>query len=138
MGMMEKARRHTPQKTAVQAALERSAHFISAQELFGRLRAEGSPIGLATVYRNLNELVEAGAADVLQGDAGEQLFRSCGDAHHHHLVCVDCGRTVEIDPPSEEWVQQAAADHGFVLVRHVLDVFGRCSDCEAARAQLAQ
>ncbi|MBG6056453.1 Fur family ferric uptake transcriptional regulator [Salinibacterium sp. CAN_S4] len=122
--------RQTEQKVSVRIALEASPDFISAQDLHGRLRDQGSAIGLATVYRALNEMARVGQADVLQISSTGQLFRSCESGHHHHLVCVDCGKTVQVDAPAEEWVEKVAADEGFTLVRHVLDVFGRCRQCQ--------
>lgn len=122
--------RQTEQKAAVREALERSAEFIGAQDLFAVMKGEGSSIGLATVYRNLNEMARAGQADVMQGHGG-QLFRFCNEGHHHHLVCIDCGKTVEFSAPVEEWIDSVAGDNDFAVVNHVFDVFGRCSDCQA-------
>lgn len=122
-------RRNTVQKEAVKEALETAPGFISAGELHHRLNEEGTAVGLATVYRQLNTLVEAGRADTINV-AGGQLFRACepGD-HHHHLVCESCGTAVEIDPPSEDWILATAAHNGFTVTRHVVEVFGRCAAC---------
>lgn len=125
-------KRRTHQKAATRTALSGSTDFISAQDLYARMREQGGSIGLATVYRNLNELVDAGEADTLQAGTGGQLFRFCGtDGHHHHLYCVECGRTIEVDAPIEAWVASTAAKHGFTEVRHVLDMFGVCPECKA-------
>ncbi len=123
--------RQTEQKESIRHALESSPDFISAQDLHARLRDQGSSIGLATVYRALNEMARVGQADVLQTSTAGQLFRSCESGHHHHLVCVDCGKTVQFDAPVEEWVEKIAEVEGFTLVRHVLDIFGRCPECQA-------
>ncbi|GAA3660979.1 Fur family transcriptional regulator [Microbacterium marinilacus] len=122
-------RRNTAQKEAVTHALETACGFISAAELHQRLSSEGISVGLATVYRQLNALVETGRADTVPV-AGGQLFRACepGD-HHHHLVCENCGTAVEIDPPSEDWILATAARNGFTVTRHILEVFGRCAAC---------
>ena len=63
------------------------------------------------------------------------LYRSCStDHHHHHLVCTNCRKTVEIDGgPVEAWAARVAADHGFTLAGHTADVFGLCPDCAARR-----
>ncbi|GAA2523668.1 hypothetical protein GCM10010407_12140 [Rarobacter incanus] len=100
-----------------------------------KLRNAGESVGLATVYRVLAELVKAGDADSIHTEDGTQLFRACADAegHHHHLICVDCGATVEIDPPVEAWVDAVCAKNGFTPIRHVLDVFGRCATCSSGR-----
>lgn len=128
----KKPQRQTAQRAAIRAALQGVRSFISAQDLHAVLGRDGSSVGLATVYRNLNDMAASGEADVLQAEAGVQLYRFCGDTHHHHLYCVECGRTVEIDAPVEDWVEKVAAEHGFARVRHVVDVFGVCSECQAA------
>lgn len=132
--MASDVQRRTQQKAAIQEALSASEEFIGAQELHARMKGEGSGIGLATVYRTLNELVARGQADVLTSASG-QLFRFCGTGHHHHLVCVECGKTVEVDAPIEEWVDSVATANGFVRVRHVLDILGVCSECQARISQ---
>jgi Fur family ferric uptake transcriptional regulator len=129
-------KRRTWQRTAVQEALAGREDFVSAQSLHSALRAAGSPIGLATVYRALADLAEEGAADSLQAD-GESLYRACASpGHHHHLICRTCGRTVEIEADDiEAWAARTASVHGFRDPQHVVDVFGTCADC-AAREDL--
>lgn len=123
--------RRTVQQEAVRQALEAAVGFMSVQELHYRLNRGGASVGLATVYRQLNALVEAGLADTIPV-AGGQLFRACAPGgHHHHLVCESCGMAVEIDPPGEEWMRDAADAHGFTVTRHVVEVFGRCAACAA-------
>lgn len=124
--------RNTRQRAAVRAGLGHEPGFVSAQELHAKLRDAGDLVGLATVYRALAEMVNAGEADAIHTEDGTQLFRACDDAdgHHHHLICVDCGATVEVDPPIEAWMERVCAENGFTPVRHVLDVFGRCADCQ--------
>ncbi|WP_246846447.1 Fur family transcriptional regulator [Humibacter ginsenosidimutans] len=124
--------RRTAQKDAVRRALGEESGFISAQQLHQRLSDNGASVGLATVYRQLNALVDSGLADAIPVSGG-QLFRACEQReHHHHLVCENCGRAVEIDPPSEKWIRTVAKDHGFTVNRHVLEVFGLCADCHNA------
>jgi len=127
------ARRNTWQREAVREALDDAGGFISAQSLHAELRDAGSPIGLATVYRALADLATAGEADSLQSPEGESLYRACStDGHHHHLICRRCGLTVEIAADQvERWARSVAAEHGFTDARHVVDVFGLCSDCSA-------
>lgn len=121
--------RRTAQKEAVERALEQSPGFVSAQELHQRLAAQGTPVGVATVYRRLGALAEAGRADTVPVNGG-QLYRACEPgAHHHHLICENCGKAVEIEPPSEGWIRTVARAHGYTVSRHVLELFGRCPDC---------
>lgn len=130
-------KRNTWQREAVREALGTSETFVSAQTLYSALRDGGSPIGLATVYRALADLANDGDADSLQAE-GESLYRACTPgSHHHHLICRDCGLTVEIEADAvEQWAQSVAADHGFTRANHVVDVFGYCADCTARHLQI--
>lgn len=124
------SRRPTRQQAAVIEALGATEDFTSAQDLHAGLRDGGAKVGLATVYRTLASLAAAGAVDTLRTDEGEAVYRKCSTGHHHHLVCRDCGRTVEIEGPAvERWADAVAAEHGFTEVEHTLEVFGRCGTC---------
>jgi len=124
------AKRNTWQREAVRQALGGTEGFVSAQSLHAAMRDTGSAVGLATVYRALASLATEGEADSLQQD-GESLYRACTPgSHHHHLICRNCGKTVEITADEvEAWARDVAAKHGFREPQHVVDVFGICSDC---------
>jgi Fur family ferric uptake transcriptional regulator len=126
--------RTTRQRTAVADVLDRVDGFRSAQELHEQLRHDGIAVGLTTVYRHLQALSDAGAVDVLRTDGGEAVYRRCPTVtHHHHLVCRDCGRSVEVEGPEvETWATAVAAEHGFTDVSHTVEVFGRCGSCARA------
>jgi Fur family ferric uptake transcriptional regulator len=129
--MSEVLKRNTWQKTAVKEALSSSIGFRSAQQLYSSLKSEGSALGLATVYRALNELVSIGEADSLQSTEGEMLYRACGEGHHHHLICRHCGKTVEIEAKKlESWADEVALEHGYSNSSHVIDIFGNCPRCQ--------
>jgi Fur family transcriptional regulator, ferric uptake regulator len=128
-------RRTTRQRSALVALLDELDGFRSAQDLHALLRQRGDSVGLATIYRALQALVDDGQLDVLRGDDGEASYRRCSPSHHHHLVCRGCGRTVEVaDPPIERWASRIAAEHGFADVQHQVEVFGTCAECTAARS----
>ncbi|HEX6054687.1 MAG TPA: transcriptional repressor, partial [Intrasporangium sp.] len=113
--------------------LDKYGDFTSAQTVHARLREAGEGVGLATVYRTLQAMVEAGTVDVLRTDDGEAVYRACSTHHHHHLVCRDCGRTVEVEGPAvERWTDRVAAEHGFTDVTHSLEIFGTCAECSRA------
>lgn len=127
------APRTTKQRTAIAEMLAASDEFQSAQELHDRLKADGQSIGLTTVYRNLQALADADQVDVLVTDSGESRYRRCSSGHHHHLVCRDCGTTVEVQAdPVETWAADVARANGFDQVSHTVEVFGRCRGCRAS------
>ena len=127
------SRKPTRQQAAVAELLERSDDFTSAQTVHARLRESGAGVGLATVYRTLQSMVEAGTVDVLRTDEGEAVYRACSTHHHHHLVCRSCGRTAEVEGPAvERWADKVATQHGFTAVTHTLEIFGTCADCASS------
>ena len=126
-------RRPSRQRSAVLALLDDQDGFRSAQDLHAGLRRQGDPVGLATVYRALQALVDDGDVDLLRGPDGEAAYRRCSPVHHHHLVCRSCGTAVEVaDLPVQRWATRIAAEHGFADIQHQVEVFGTCADCTAS------
>jgi Fur family transcriptional regulator, ferric uptake regulator len=122
--------RRTRQRTAVDSILAGRSDFRTAQEIHDDLRQVGERVGLTTVYRTLQAMSEAGELDALRNADGEMAYRRCSTGHHHHLVCRNCGRTVEVfGPVVEKWANAVAAEHGFRDVSHDLEIFGTCDDC---------
>ena len=121
--------RHTRQRDAIRSAMA-SGGFRTAQDVHDALRRSGEPIGLATVYRALQAMADAGEVDALRTPDGATAYRRCSPAHHHHLICRACGRTVEVDAPAiEAWLGRLGNAYGFSDVDHELELYGRCSDC---------
>ena len=121
--------RATRQRLTVIDALSRRDDAVTAQDLHMELRQAGEPIGLTTVYRTLTALADAEMLDVFTHD-GEQSFRLCGSAHHHHLVCETCNKVEEITAEEvERWVSEVAARRGYKVTGHRADIFGVCGPC---------
>ncbi|MBM7510008.1 MULTISPECIES: Fur family transcriptional regulator [Nocardioides] len=124
--------RPTRQRVAVAEAMASFDDFRSAQEIHDLLGRRGETVGLATVYRTLQRLADAGEIDRLLTEGGEAIYRACSATHHHHLVCRSCGRTVEVEGPAvESWTRSIAAEHGYDEVSHTLEIFGTCPACRA-------
>ena len=122
--------RPTRQRRAVAAAMESFDDFRSAQDIHDLLKRNGENVGLSTVYRTLQTLADGGEVDMLRTEDGEAIYRRCSTTHHHHLVCRDCGRTVEVEGPTvERWSTSVAEQHGFTDVSHTLEIFGTCPSC---------
>lgn len=121
--------RATRQRLTVLEALRGRSDAITAQDLHAELRAASEPVGLTTVYRTLTALADANFLDTFVRD-GEQAFRLCGDAHHHHLVCEVCHKVIELESDLvEQWVNAVAERRGFQVTGHRADIFGVCADC---------
>jgi Fur family ferric uptake transcriptional regulator len=122
--------RRTRQRAAVDEILSHLEEFRTAQQIHDVLRHQGDSVGLTTVYRTLQAMVDTGELDALRTDDGETAYRRCSSGHHHHLVCRSCGRTVEVSGPAvERWASAVADEHGFREVSHDLEIFGTCANC---------
>ncbi len=122
--------RVTPQRRAILQALEASDRPLSVEDIRQRLGQHGS--GVPTIYRNLQCFVEQGWAEPIQGPDQIMRFVRCRSrAHHHHLQCEACGRTVEVHACGLEASLTALQEpSGFKVTRHELQLFGLCPDCQ--------
>jgi Fur family ferric uptake transcriptional regulator len=124
--------RPTRQRLAVVSLLAAEPDDATAQQIHASLAERGERVGLATVYRTLAALASAGVVDALSHHPGEVCYRLCSPGHHHHLVCEDCHRVVELaDCDLDSWVAARASDHGFTVSAHTVEVTGTCADCRA-------
>jgi Fur family ferric uptake transcriptional regulator len=122
--------RSTRQRAAIAGVLDTVDSFLTAQDIHAVLREREERVGLATVYRCLQNMVDTGQVDVLFTADGEATYRRCSPGHHHHLVCRSCGRAVEVAGPGiQSWADRVAAEHDFVDVSHTLEIFGVCRAC---------
>ncbi|GAA1049856.1 Fur family transcriptional regulator [Arthrobacter russicus] len=130
-----KEQRVTKQRLAVSAALDELDDFVSTQELHRILQDRGISVSLATSYRILQSMAEDGAVDVLRNPEGEAVYRRCAVAeHHHHLLCRNCGKAVEIEAPVvEKWAVKMAQENGYTEINHTVEIIGLCPECTLLR-----
>ncbi|MFQ5740031.1 MAG: transcriptional repressor [Acidobacteriota bacterium] len=122
----------TRQRELVVRTFLREEGHLSADELFASARGSDHKLGFATVFRTLKALTECGlarATDLSDGRTRfERLYRR---PHHHHIVCEECGRTIEFFSPAMEEIQKQIVDqYHFKPLRHRLQVYGICDDCQ--------
>jgi Fur family transcriptional regulator, ferric uptake regulator len=121
-------------RRAVIDFLARQECCSSATEIFDGLRAEGSGVGLASVYRALDQLSKLRLVQRLDfGDAAryEPMLPS-GD-HHHHVICDDCGKVEPFsDSPLELALGRLGGQLGYELEGHDVVLRGSCADCREA------
>lgn len=104
---------------------------VSVGELLERVLQRDTRIGAATVYRTMKILTEAGLASPRHFDDGQTRYEAALDRHHHdHLICTCCHKIVEFENERIERLQDAvAAEHGFVVLRHKMELYGVCRAC---------
>ncbi|MBE6856004.1 MAG: transcriptional repressor [Ruminococcus sp.] len=112
----------------------------NVQEISSYLAQEGSPVGTATIYRQLEKLVERGIVRkyVLDGKTGA-CFQYIGDnsCHEHfHLKCVCCGQLIHIDCDFLSGVNKHIFEHHGFTVNSTQTVFyGKCSECSGSEEE---
>jgi Fur family ferric uptake transcriptional regulator len=113
---------------------------MTAEDVFKALLAEGSDIGLATVYRVLMQFEQAGILARSHFESGKSVFELNEGQHHDHLVCMSCGRVEEFfDPEIEARQRLVAQSRGFALQDHALALYATClkPDCEHRSGQIS-
>ena len=122
----------TRQRRSVLKAFLDCENHVSAEELYNTVTETESKIGLATVYRTLALLIRSGLASEMDfGDGQKRYEHRYKHKHHDHMVCTECGKIIEFTNPIIEKLQdEIAAQNGFTITSHKLDLFGNCSDCK--------
>ena len=129
--LRERGWRMTAQRRVIAEAMAGEHVHLAADEVLERAREVLPEVSLATVYNTLNELVEMGEVLEIAHADGRKRYDPNVTERHHHLVCVDCGRMLDVttDDPRLPADQQ----HGFELLGVEVTFHARCPDC-AARA----
>lgn len=123
----------TPQRRLILDVFLRDEGHLASEELYHKVKEEDKSIGQATVYRTLKLLSESGLAkEVHFGDGVTRYEQKYGSAHHDHIICERCGKTLEVmDEDIERLQEKLAAAHGFELTGHKMYLYGVCADCRA-------
>lgn len=101
---------------------------ITAEDLYKRLLDSGEEIGLATVYRVLNQFDDAGIVTRHNFEGGKAVFELATQTHHDHLICLDCGEVFEFrDEVINQRQKEIAEQYGITLAYHSLYLYGHCS-----------
>jgi len=119
-------------RRAVIELLGRQDCCLTAQEIFDELRGGGRRVGIASVYRALEQLSKDGFVQRIDLGAGISRFEpihSSGE-HHHHLVCEDCGKVEAFaDDELERALRTVEGRTGYSVAGHDVVLRGACRDC---------
>lgn len=127
-----------PRRLVADLIAGRDGHFTAA-DLAADAGRRRVAIGRATIFRALELFLDLGAVERLDLPSGEHAYVECEPAHHHHVVCSECGRTSEIgDAGLRAFVDDVAARTGYAIDAHRLELFGTCPACRAAAGSTAR
>lgn len=117
--------------------LQNTHGLHTARELYDLLKKEfgdDSP-GLTTVYRSLETLLELGLVQELALGQAERSYEYVEPGeHHHHLICTSCNQSIHLEQCFVDDIRSRIEGvHGFHVRKHVLELFGLCSNCQNDR-----
>ena len=122
----------TPARQAIVSALVNCRGHISADALFDLVEQQSQGIGRMTVYRTLDLLTELGLIRPVYQDSAAAHYILLADGHHHHLVCKMCKKVIEIDQCLFPNLEQAVRSrYQFDIEGHLLEIYGRCGECQS-------
>jgi Fur family ferric uptake transcriptional regulator len=117
-------------RTIADLIAARSGHFTAA-DLVADARIRRLGIGRATIFRTLDVLADLHAVERLDLPTGDHAYVACERAHHHHVVCSNCGASRDIDDAG--WravVRDIERRTGYRIDDHRLELFGFCAACQ--------
>ncbi len=134
--MLKRGLRSTEQRRLIIDTFFDVHEHITIDSLLKLVRAVDGRVGYATVYRTMKLLSESGVVQEHKfGDGFTRYELSDEDAHHDHLVCLECGKIIEFEEPQIETLQEKIAKrHGFLVRAHKHEMYGTCSDCQKPKA----
>ncbi len=128
--LKEKGFKHTGKREDMLHLFANEKRYLSAKEVLERLQYEYPGMSFDTIYRNLSLFTEM---DILEATEleGEKRFRfSCSTTeHHHHLICLDCGKTKHIHSCPMDAIHQQFPD--FQVTGHKFEIYGKCEECHS-------
>jgi Fe2+ or Zn2+ uptake regulation protein len=124
--------RLTKPRRAVVRVLSKADGFLTPEEILREGRKDCASLGLVTVYRTLDLLLDLGNVRRVHRERGCHGYARSELAHGHHLVCRNCNQAVEF-PASKDltpWMEEISQETGYLIEDHLLELLGLCPSCQ--------
>ncbi|SFE93767.1 Fur family transcriptional regulator, zinc uptake regulator [Paenibacillus algorifonticola] len=134
--MSSQGLRITDQRKTLAKLFAESPGYLAPKDVYEYMGKSYSGLSFDTVYRNLRVMEELGVLEQVVFEEGVKFKLHCREHdHHHHMICLNCGKTYPIMCCPME---QTTAPADFRIVKHKFEVFGYCKDCDQEEAAAAQ
>lgn len=120
--------RKTKQRDAIRAVFEANARPLSPEEVKDLASEDIPGIGIATVYRNLKNLLENGLLRMVEIPGSAPRYELADLGHHHHFQCNDCSKVFDIHECPGDLKQMTPP--GFEVTSHAITLYGSCPECQ--------
>jgi len=145
-GLREQVGRWTEPRDIILDVLSRSKGHLSAKEIYDALHLTHPGIGLTTVYRTLELFRRLGFIQKVaspDGQARYELRTEENKGHHHHLICLRCGKIIDYQDFADEELELVkktekalAQKHNFLIFDHNIEFLGLCDKCRQAAGDI--
>ncbi len=130
---MTTEKRNTKQKAAIREALTQANRPLAPDEILEGAQHHYATLGIATVYRNIQALMQEGWLEPVEVPGESTRYEVAGKKHHHHFFCNGCGKMFELEgcvAPARPKIPR-----GFRAVGHEFFVYGLCAGCVPLRGR---
>lgn len=122
----------TKPRLAVLHILEEESRPMDVSEIISGLKEHNVNADQATVYRIVDSFFKKGLVHRLDFQEGKFRYEKKSDTEHHHLICESCGKIEDIsDCRIDEFQESISVRKGFLIIRHSLEFFGLCMNCQS-------
>jgi Fur family ferric uptake transcriptional regulator len=119
--------RNTRQKTAIREAFAEADRPLSPEEVLRSAQQYHPGVGIATVYRNIQTLVEEGWLQAVEVPGDATRYEVAGKKHHHHFQCNECGKLYDLEGCTAQ--SRPKLPKGFRASGHEFYIYGTCAAC---------
>ena len=127
----------TQRRTILEVLSKHDGEHLTAEEVYELVKIDCPEIGLATVYRTLQLLLELNLVERLNLEDGfirYEIGHNKNEHHHHHLICNCCEKVYEVeDDLLESFEEQIRDKYNFTITDHKVKIYGICSNCQQDR-----
>ena len=131
---MAAEKRNTRQKTAIREAFAQADRPLAPEEILEGAQHYYPGLGIATVYRNIQVLVQEGWLQSVDLPGESTRYEIAGKEHHHHFHCKECGRLYELEGCVAPL--RPKLPKGFRALGHEFFLYGVCAACVPPRSQV--
>jgi Fur family ferric uptake transcriptional regulator len=131
--LQERKLKLTPHRQLILDVFLNHEGHRSVEDIYRVVRKQDPRVGYTTVYRTMKILVDCGLARAIDlADGITRYEHLYNHEHHDHMICMQCGQSIEFYDPGIETLQdEASAQLGFKVLDHRLQIYGLCRDCRA-------